>query len=462
MASLAERVLLREIVSAGKRQGWWNARAILVALSGGGDSMALLSLLRMVFEGRIMAAHLDHGLRGEASRADAEFAENFCLILGIPCFVRRTDVFNDRKKGESVETAGRRARYEFFGEICERENLPFVATAHNAGDSAETVVYRAFRGSGIAGLAGISERRANIVRPLINCLREDLRLFLREKGIPWREDETNGENHYVRNRIRNGLMPWVRANLNESADRALLGLAGECSRVSAALGTEADVLLRLVERPHPFALAAWDARAARRLSDIQLPEVIRRQGEELRLPVLDRNRIAGLCGLMRGKERRRFQWARDVEVCCGGPMIGWLPGDFFKPPGEARLSIGAGETAEVKWGPWTMLFESKLSLGARLGGVWKTALPSADGSCAITVSDADNFFKKNNSLFDVKIPWWSARNTPVVSCESGEIRHDWLPGTRYTVRKASDYVIIADVFASARTRFKGERFERDG
>jgi tRNA(Ile)-lysidine synthase len=458
MASLVERILRREIVSAGKRQGWWDSRGILVALSGGGDSMALLSMLQRVYGGRVAAAHLDHGLRGEASRADAEFVENFCSGAGVPCFVRHANVLDDRKKGESIETAGRRMRYEFFNEICERENLPFTATAHNAGDSAETVVYRAFRGSGIAGLAGISERRANIVRPLINCLREDLRKFLRENDIPWREDETNDENHYVRNRIRNTLIPWVRANINESADSALLGLAGECSRVSSALGAEADILLRLVERRHPFALAAWDARVARRLSDIQLPEVIRRQAEELRLPVADRRGIAKLCGLIKGEGRRRFQWAYDVEVCCGGPVIGWIRRGCFESPSVVQFSIGAGETASIEWGSWTMSFESKPDHLASRGGVWKAALPSADGSARITVSDADNFFKKNKIHFDVKIPWWSAHNTPVISYKSENICRNWLPGTRHTVRKTSDYVIIADVFASARTGLKEEKF----
>ncbi|MDR2780114.1 MAG: tRNA lysidine(34) synthetase TilS [Synergistaceae bacterium] len=458
MVSLVETALRREIVSAGKRQGWLDSRGILVALSGGGDSMALLSLLRRVYGGRVAAVHLDHGLRGASSLADAEFVENFCRSAGVRCFVRHADVLNDRRKGESVETAGRRVRYEFFDEICERENLPFVATAHNAGDAAETVVYRAFRGSGIAGLSGISERRANIVRPLINCSRENLRRFLRESGISWREDETNDENHYVRNRIRNSLLPWVRANINESADRVLLGLAGECSRVSSALAAESDILLRLVERRHPFALAAWDTRAARRLSDIQLPEVIRRQAEELGLPVADRSRVAELCGLIMKGGRSRFQWARDAEVCCGGPMIGWIRRSHFEPPEAIQFSIGSGGTASIKWGQWTMSFESKPACLPRRKGVWKAALPSADGSGAITVSDANNFLKKDNSYFDVKIPWWSAHNTPIISCKSEKICHNWLPGTRHTVRETSDYAIIADVFASARTCLKEEKF----
>jgi tRNA(Ile)-lysidine synthase len=458
MTSFVEKTLRREIVSAGKRQGWWNASGILVALSGGGDSMALLSLLGRNYGGRLCAAHLEHGLRGEASREDAEFVENFCRVSGIPCFMRHTDVANNREKGESIETAGRRIRYEFFSEICGRENIPFVATGHNAEDAAETVVHRAFRGSGIAGLAGISGRRSNIVRPLINCFREDLRRFLRENDIPWREDETNRENHYVRNKIRNGLLPWVRANINESADRALLGLADECSRVSSLLSSEADILLRLVERRHPFAPAAWDSRSVRRLSDIQISQVIRRQAEELGLPVADRHRIEELCRLMRSGERRRFQWAHDMEVCCGGPVIGWLPRGYFVSPETVRIPLSGGSPASVKWGPWTMTFELGRNSPARPGGVWKTSLPSADKSGEITVSDADTFLKKNKVYFDVKMPWWSARNTPIISYESGNIRHDWLPGLRCPVRHASDYVIIAKVLASGQACHKEEKF----
>jgi tRNA(Ile)-lysidine synthase len=446
--------LSRELESAGKRQGWWDSGGLLAALSGGGDSMAMLALLRMSYGGRIVAAHLEHGFRGEASLSDAKFVENFCQASGVPCYVRHADVAGLRLKGESSETAGRRVRYEFFGEILERENLSFIATAHNAGDVAETAAHHFFRGTGIAGLSGISERRGRVVRPILNCAREDLRQFLREEGVPWREDETNSENVYTRNKIRNGLLPWARSNLNESADRSILGLAGECSRVSKNLRAEAENILRLVGRDHPFALAAWDAGAACRLSDTQLSSALRAQAEALGLPVLDRHRMELACGMIRGEGRGRFQWAGDVEVCCGHSLLGWIRRGVFDPPDSAEIALTDGGLREAAWGPWTVKLEMKRYDSSRAGignsGRSKTAFMSRDASGIVEICDANSFMKKNNLAFHVKIPWWSIHNTPALSWKSENSFESWLPGARREVRGEGAYVIIAHVFVRER------------
>ena len=454
MFSSIARRLSRELETAGKRQGWWDSGGLLVALSGGGDSMAMLALLRMSYGGRIVAAHLEHGFRGEASLEDAKFVEDFFRASGIPCHVRHADVASLRLKGESSETAGRRVRYEFFSEMLERENLPFIATAHNAGDVVETVAHHFFRGTGIAGLSGISERRGRVVRPVLNCTREDLRLFLREAGIPWREDDTNGENIYTRNKLRNGLLPWARSNLNEAADRSILGLADECSRVSANLRTEAENILRLVGRDHPFALAAWDAEATRRLSDTQMPSALRAQAEILGLPVIDRRRMELACEMIRGGGRGRFQWAGDVEVCGGHSLLGWIRRGLLDSPGAEEITLADGGAREVTWGPWPVELEMRrhdhTHASAGNHGRSKTEFMACDASGIVEISDADSFMKKNNRAFHVKIPWWSARNTPVLSWKSENSFGKWLPGTRREVRGEGAYAIIAHVFVRER------------
>jgi tRNA(Ile)-lysidine synthase len=422
--------------------------------------MALLSLLRMSYRGRIAAAHLEHGFRGEASMADAAFVENHCRELGVDCYVKHVDVASCRLKGESPETAGRRIRYEFFDEISDKENLPFIATAHNAGDVVETVTHHFFRGTGIAGLSGIAERRGAVVRPLINCSREDLRRFLRAGGIQWREDETNVENCYTRNKIRNELLPLVRSNLNGSVDRSIVGLAGECSLASSGARDEADVLLRLVARDHPFALAAWDSRAARRLSDAQLPATLRAQADMLGLPVADRKRIEEACRLIRGRGRRRFQWAGDVELCCGNALSGWMERRLLEPPGTTCVKLGDGDGFDVEWGPWTIGLRMKRpdSPGQLKRGISRIELPSHDASGTVEISDANSFMKKNNSGFHVKIPWWSSYNTPVISWKSENSFESQIPGFRGNVRGEGVYVIIAQVFARKRRRAKEEKF----
>ena len=450
MQTNVEHRLRREFESAGKRQGWWDAGGILVACSGGGDSMALLSLARMAFKGRVAAAHLEHGLRGEASLADARFVEEYCRTHGIVCRVRHRNVAASRMKGESCETAGRRVRYEFFEEIRRAENLPFVATAHNAEDAAETLTHHFFRGTGVAGLSGITGLRGHIARPLLRCGRGELREFLRERGIPWREDETNALNHYTRNKIRNELMPWVRSNINGAADRALLGLADECSGLSVRLASEAAAFLRLVARDHPFALAAWDAPAAGRLSDTQLPEVLRSQASLLDLPVLDRHRTLELCRLVRRGARARFQWAGNVEVCCDKTLLGWVTRDMLESPPEARAVLSEAKPVSLRWGPWTLTFRLVRRAGVdyRAPGVWRGQMISRDNCGILSISDANSFTEKNKTDFHVKIPWWSARLTPFISWESENSFADWLPGVRKKMRGDGDYVIIADVCVS--------------
>ena len=450
MATPIERRLAKELETAGKRQGWWHSEGILVALSGGGDSMALLCLLRMAYGGRVEAAHLEHGFRGEASLADARFVQDFCRSSGIKCHVRHADVASLRRKGESVETAGRRIRYEFLSETSERENLPKVATAHNAEDAAETVVHHFFRGTGIAGLSGIPEQTGRVVRPILNFSRDDLRLYLRTLGIPWREDATNSENKYTRNKIRNELLPWARSNLNESADRSILGLAGECSRVSSRLLAEAGAMLRLVSRNHPLALAAWDSAATRRMSETQISSALRLQADLLSLPVIGRKRTVLLSEMIKNCRPGRFQWAGDIEVCCGGPLIGWIERSLLEPPPCEKIFLHHGDSRNFLWGPWTIELEMKHG-GAFTPCGFQSASPlaefsSRDSSGVIELSSFDNFMNIKIPGFHAKIPWWSAANTPVIYWKSENSFAVWCPGTRRDVRREGDYVIIARVF----------------
>jgi tRNA(Ile)-lysidine synthase len=434
---------------------------MLVALSGGGDSMALLSLFMSSFSGRVVAAHLEHGLRGEASLADARFVEEYCRASGVVCHVRRADVDSLRRAGESCETAGRRIRYEFFREILDLEGLPFVATAHNSGDVAETVTHRFFRGTGVAGLSGIAERRGRVVRPLICASRGELREYLLAAGVPWREDETNGENFYTRNKIRNELLPWARANLNEAAEGAILGLAGECSRVSSGLAAEAGVMLRLAARAHPLALAAWDAATARRMSATQLSSALRLQAEKLGLPVADRRGMANLARMIMSGARGRFQWAGDVEVCCGGSLIGWIRRGLLEPPPPAAMALAEGDRLEVEWGAWVVRLEMRRRGAAEefacRPGVSRAELFSHDAVGVAAISDASSFAQKINGSFRVKIPWWSARGAPVLSWRSDNSSGFWLPSERYAVHGEGIYVIIANVFVRGDRDFEGEK-----
>ncbi|MCD8162453.1 MAG: tRNA lysidine(34) synthetase TilS [Synergistaceae bacterium] len=314
----------RKFLAAASRQGWAEASGIVCALSGGGDSVAMLWLLKKFFKGRLAAAHLDHCTRDGGSHEDAIFVRELCDSWGIECAVKVADVHHCRESGESFETAGRRARYEHFYETAARLELPYIAVGHNSDDVVETQLMNLARGSGLAGLRGIPEVRGNIVRPVIDFSREELRRILRENGVPWRDDFTNDESDYTRNKVRNILIPWIKENLNSGFEGVMLGLAKQVSAEVEAKESAARGEISKIAFNQPPALAAWRTCGLRELPELTLAEMLRLQGAELSLPALSRARTNELAGLVRRGGCWRFQWARDIEVCYSERGIGWL------------------------------------------------------------------------------------------------------------------------------------------
>jgi tRNA(Ile)-lysidine synthase len=210
---------------------------IAVGLSGGADSVALL--LALAEQSRelglvLHAAHLHHGLRGEEADGDLAFAQALAAKLDIPFHHTRVDVAAEAAAhGESIEEAARRLRYRWFGQLLS-ESLPHavVATAHTLDDQAETVLAKFLRGAWTEGLSGIypkleTPEGGRILRPLLNTTRAEIEAFLRERNQPWREDSTNRDLDFTRNRIRHELLPqletWnprLREHLSQMAELA--------------------------------------------------------------------------------------------------------------------------------------------------------------------------------------------------------------------------------------------------
>lgn len=191
---------------------------VLVALSGGADSVCLLSVLKelsLELQISLFAAHLNHGLRGEESDGDEEYVKKLCSFLEIPLFTRRTDIAALAKEKKcGLEEAGRWERYSFFQDIVDKEQLNKIATAHHAGDNVETVLMRLIRGTGPLGLGGIPCQNGNVVRPLLYVNRTEIEAYLKTKELLWREDHTNQETVYTRNRIRHRLIPMLETEFN--------------------------------------------------------------------------------------------------------------------------------------------------------------------------------------------------------------------------------------------------------
>lgn len=194
---------------------------VITGVSGGADSVCLLYALKeygkkVPFE--CLAVHVEHGLRGEESLADARFVEELCREWGISC---RTVQIRVRelaaKQGLSEEEAGRLERYRIFEEIRQEEGAQCIAVAHNQNDQAETVLHHLARGSSLKGLCGIRPVRGTIIRPLLYLERKEIEQILCVAGIPWRTDRTNLEQEYTRNRIRLSVLPQLEREVNMQA-----------------------------------------------------------------------------------------------------------------------------------------------------------------------------------------------------------------------------------------------------
>lgn len=190
---------------------------VLLALSGGSDSISLLHILndlRDKFDFELFACHLNHSIRTEAD-SDERFVREICAKLRVECFVKKADVKAIAKAEKiSEELAGRNERYAFFEEIMEKHNIDIVATAHNKNDVAETVLMHMMRGCGIDGLSGIPYKRGKIIRPLLDADKEEIEAFCRENNYKFVIDKTNSETLYTRNRIRHDLLPLIKREFN--------------------------------------------------------------------------------------------------------------------------------------------------------------------------------------------------------------------------------------------------------
>lgn len=192
---------------------------LVVGVSGGPDSMALLNvLLEFKEEGTLIfdmvVCHINHGIRIEAD-SDEEFVANFCKQNNIPFFVKKIKVEELALKEKiGTEEMGRKERYAFFEEILKQTGANKIVTAHTANDNAETVLMNILRGSGTSGLKGIEAKREKLIRPLIDCTREEIEAYCEQKNLSPRIDKTNLENVYTRNKVRNLLIPYIKENFN--------------------------------------------------------------------------------------------------------------------------------------------------------------------------------------------------------------------------------------------------------
>jgi len=242
--------MLDRIQKTVESHGLWEPGAkVVVALSGGPDSVALLCLLdrlRIRYSLAITAVYINHGLRPRAARREELFCADLCRKLDIDLVVERIDIRRRAEvEGTSLETAGRDYRYRILEKIRTQLRYDLIATGHHRDDQAETVLYRIIRGTGLDGLMGIRIKRGRVVRPLLEVGKQELLDWLEKSGIEYCIDSTNESTRFARNVVRNRVLPLIRSRINAGVDSALVNLSANLSSDLALLG---EITQRTVQK----------------------------------------------------------------------------------------------------------------------------------------------------------------------------------------------------------------------
>ncbi len=339
---------------------------VLVAVSGGADSTALLVGLHRIageFDLSLTAAHLHHGLRGADADGDLEAVRALCEALDIPLIDAHRDTRSlMRARGLAGQAGLRTLRREFIAAAAKTAGAAAIATAHTADDQLETLLMRLSRGTGLAGLGGMSPRRGRWIKPLLQATRRDIELDLERAGIPWREDVTNAGHSYFRSRIRHGAIPALIAaciggptvpTRNTGAERPSEGprrRAGLARAVSATVD-EARSAARMIER-----------RASR-----MLPDICRIEGGEFRLAS---NRVASYpLALRRALVRLLWKSVAPSTVGLTRRHFDQLDRLFASTSGRARIELPAGIEVwrDRQWMCWRRRPSTAMDAGASRG-----------------------------------------------------------------------------------------------
>lgn len=237
----------------------WQDVTVLVAVSGGADSVSLLRGLVAVKSrglGKLHAAHLHHGLRGPEADQDLQFVERLCQNLDIPSHIGWADTQTiASKRGDGIEEAARTARYEFLKTTAEQIGARYVATGHIAEDQIETILHRVIRGTSVAGLGGIPRVRSlspavSLIRPLLTFRKTEINDYLTALGQVYCNDTTNSDLQHTRNRIRNQLLPELKSIYNSNIDQAILRLGELATSAQAVVDRQVESLWQQVVDNH--------------------------------------------------------------------------------------------------------------------------------------------------------------------------------------------------------------------
>jgi tRNA(Ile)-lysidine synthase len=438
MSQRQRKAFLAEVRHTLERVGVRPGAAMVVALSGGADSVALLHALVELREScglRLTAAHLNHALRGDESDCDQRFCRDLCARLKVEFVVERATELVAQMP--NLEEAARQARHEFLNRAAVQTGSDYVALGHHADDQAETVVMRLLRGAGVAGLSAMAETGpGRLIRPLLSLSRGDILSYLEEIGAAFVTDASNFSSALLRNRIRHDLLPTLNREYAPGTSRRLAALAAEMQSVDSFLSrAAARELSAMVPAGGQLDLSRFA-----------------RVDPALRLSVL-RQYLATHLGSLRRVNRDHLEGLS--HLCLAGPVNGEisLPGGRRAVRQYDRLRIAdrapavrANFSTPLCFEGTTEIAEAGLAFEASLVGAGEVAMPSdhsaalfdvqaiaADGLTARNVKPGDRIRplgmagtrKVKDVFIDKKLPLGLRGRFPVVAMGA---RIVWLPG----------------------------------
>lgn len=289
---------------------------VVVGVSGGADSVALLQVLNEIkplYNLKIYAVHVNHNLRGAEADSDENYVRELCKRLGVELFVFSPNVKKEAKtRSMTVEEAGRAIRYEKFEEVRQKTGSGKIAVAHNKNDNMETVLMNLFRGTGTKGMGGIPPVRGDIIRPLIEVERCGIENYCKNNGLAFCSDSTNFETDYTRNKIRLVLIPWLKENINQSVDLAI-------DRTAEMLRSENEFLDRLGNEAYKACVE--EKNVIKIESFLTYDMVIRQRVVRFvfktyvkSLKDITREHISSVCALAEGKSGRKINLPYGLEA----------------------------------------------------------------------------------------------------------------------------------------------------
>jgi tRNA(Ile)-lysidine synthetase-like protein len=321
-------------------------KRVVVALSGGRDSVALLHLLqRSSMRLDLEAAHVHHGVRGAEADADAAFCDELCERLGIPFHLVRLELPERRPDGR--EATWRRLRYRALHDVAEACGAAAVATGHHADDVAEGVLVQLLRGAGPRAMAGIAARTpSGLVRPLLGFRRDELGRWLEDNGLVWREDSSNRDPSHLRNRVRNDLLPEL-ARVAPAVHDHLVSLADTLARDETILSEELRRRALFIDPWHPA--GGVPVAVVRRLPAALRPRWLLAQAERTGLSTPSRSQLRLFEALLDASAPRAVSLGDRWRLRSARGVL-WL-----EPPGAPPafdLPLSRGETVGLPLPTW--------------------------------------------------------------------------------------------------------------